>query len=52
MFEFEGYGKAINIQSNNFYFYGTSDQSKSVLNTTTDAIEVSTDLKFKKQFEY
>lgn len=52
MFEFEGYQKALDIQTNNFYFYGTSDQSKSVLNTTTDAIEVQTSLKFKKQFEY
>lgn len=50
MLEFNGHGKAIDYEQSNFAFYGTSDQSKEVLNTTTDAIEVNYDLKFKKQF--
>jgi len=50
MFEFEGYGKPIEFQQNIYPFYGTSDKRKNVLNTFTDAIEVSANLKFKKQF--
>jgi len=52
MFEFEGYGKPINYESQDFYFYGTSDKTKEVLNTSTDAIEITFNLKFKKQFDY
>jgi len=50
MLEFSGYGKPVNYSKSNFPFYGTSDQSKSVLNTTTDAIEVNYDLSFKNQY--
>jgi len=49
MIEREG-DKEIELKQNIFPFYGTSDKKKSVLNTFTDAIEVQTQLKFKKQF--
>jgi len=51
MFEFNGHEKPINYKAENYPFYGTSDKSKNVLNTTTDAIEVVFDLDFKKQYE-
>lgn len=50
MLEFLGKGKPINYEKTNFAFYGNSDKTKSVLETTTDAIEVSMDLSFKKQY--
>ncbi len=50
MLEFFGKGKTINYEKTNFAFYGNSDKSKSVLQTTTDAIEASMDLNFKKQY--
>lgn len=50
MFEFNGRGKPIDRNVVNFPFYGTSDKTKEVLNTTTDAIEVSYNLKFKNQY--
>jgi hypothetical protein len=50
MFEFFGHEKQIDYNSENYYFYGNSDKTKSVLTTTTDAIETKIQLKFKKQF--
>ena len=51
MFEFHG-DKEIDYSAMNFPFYGTSDKTKEVLNTTSDAIEVNLELEFKKQYEY
>ena len=50
MLEYNGQGKSIDYDLSNFPFYGSPDKTKQVLNTTTDAIEVSYDLKFKKQY--
>lgn len=52
VFEFFGKEKPINYTKTNYPFYGTSDKTKEVLNTTTDAIESTMQLTFKKQFEY
>lgn len=50
MLEFDGFGKPIEYSKSLFPFYGTSDKTKEVFNTTTDAIEVNYELKFKKQY--
>jgi hypothetical protein len=33
------------------YFYGSSDKNASVLDACTDAIEISLDVDFRKQYE-
>lgn len=52
MLEYNGQGKPIDSQSSDYAFYGTTDKAKEVLNTTTDAVEMVYNLKFKKQYEY
>lgn len=49
MFEFGGFGKALDLKTKNFPFYGASDKLENVLETSTDAIEIEIELNFKKQ---
>jgi hypothetical protein len=52
MLEFNGHGQPIDYDKDIFAFYGTSDKVKDVLTESTDAIEMSYNLQFKKQYEY
>lgn len=50
MFELGGFEKPLDEKINIFTFYGSSDKKKNVLETSSDAIELMIDLKFKKQY--
>jgi len=50
MFEFNGYGKALDASQKNFPFYGITENQKNVLETESNAIEYEIKLKFKKQY--
>jgi len=50
MLEFYGYEKPIDYKTTNFPFYGNDNES--VLEVSSDAIEIELNLNFKKQYDY
>ena len=50
IFEFYKYDENIDLKQTSFPFYGNDEKTKNVLNTFTDAVEVSANLSFKKQY--